>query len=239
MPTSRSEWLFRNNSPEGRLMIRCTTFLPLAACLLAVPSAGAQQPGQDPQTQPRPTAVSRGSRPPAGVPNLTPRASTATSSGYGQDPGDQYEGPGGEGGYGKGGSTGGGDSPSPAASSAGSSRAVEVILKASGVPNRNGRVDWPLGLRLLRVDEQRQQLEAQLHLAAEQVTGGGVNPQLLDEIRASVEDLRQLLLADKEQRFSMPLATYEEAERFLGKLKKTPQILAASAPATRTDPTGR
>jgi hypothetical protein len=171
-------------------MIRFTTFLPLAACLLAVSSAGAQQPG-------------------------------------------------GEGGYGKGGRTGGGDSASTAASSGGASRAVEVILKASGVPNRNGQVDWPLGLRLLRTEGQRQQLEAQLQLAAEQVTAGGVNPQLLDEIRESVEELREILAADRERRFSLALGTYEDAERFLGKLKKVPHVLAASAPAGRAEPAGR
>jgi hypothetical protein len=106
-----------------------------------------------------------------------------------------------------------------------------VILKASGVPNQHGQVVWPLGFRLLRADAQLQQLEAQLQLAAEQVTAGGANPQLLDEIRLNVKALRQLLLADKERRFSMRLAVYEDAEGFLQKLERTPKILAASAPA--------
>jgi hypothetical protein len=107
------------------------------------------------------------------------------------------------------------------------------------VPNQNGQVAWPLGFRLLRADAQLQQLEAQLQLAAEQVTAGGANPQLLDEIRLNVEALRQRLLADKERRFSMPLAVYEDAERFLEALGKTPEILAASAPAGRSEETGR
>ena len=133
-----------------------------------------------------------------------------------------------------------GDSASAGASSGGgSARALEVILTASGVPNQNGRVAWPLGLRLLRADSPRQQLEAQLQLAVEQVTAGGVNTQLLDEIRLNVEDLRQLLLADKASRFSMPLAVYEDAERFLRKLKRTPQILAASAPTGQPEATAR
>ena len=180
-------------------MTRCTTYLTLAACVMAVPSAVAQHTGQGPQDQPRLT---------------------------------------GGGGYGMGGSTGGGDSASAAASSGGGSlRALEVILKASGVPNQNGQVAWPLGLRLLRADSEMQQLEAQLQLAAEQVTAGGANPELLDEIRLNVEDLRQLLLADKERRFSMPLAAYEDAEGFLQKLQKTPKVLAASAPAGRQEAT--
>ena len=127
----------------------------------------------------------------------------------------------------------GGDSASAGASSGGgSARALEVILKASGVPNQNGRVAWPLGLRLLGAGSLMQQLEAQLRLAVEQVTAGGANPLLLDEIRLNVEALRQGLRADKEERFSMPLATYEDAERFLQKLDRMPRILAASPPAS-------
>jgi hypothetical protein len=184
-------------------MIRCTTYLTLAACVMAGRSAVAQQPGQGPPNQPR----------------------------YG-----------GAGGYGMGGSTGGGDSASaPAAASSGgsSARALEVILRASGVPNQNGRVDWPVGLRLLRDDSLRHQLEAQLQLAVEQVTAGGANPQLLDEIRRNVEALRRHLRADRARRFSMPLAAYEDAERFLQKLMRTPQILAASPPAGWVQGTAR
>jgi hypothetical protein len=114
-----------------------------------------------------------------------------------------------------------------------------VILNAGGVPNQDGQVAWPLGLRLLRVDARLQQTEAQLRLAAEQVTAGGANPQLLREVRRNVEGLRQHLLADKERRFSMPLAAYEDAERFLEALGKTPEILAASAPAGRSEEIGR
>ena len=139
------------------------------------------------------------------------------------------------------GRSGGGDDSARARASSGggSARALEVILTASGVPNQHGEVAWPLGLRLLRVDSLMQQLEAQLQLAVEQVTAGGVNPQLLDEIRLNVGDLRQRLLADKASRFSMPLAVYEDAERFLQKLKRTPQILAASAPAGQPEAAAR
>ena len=114
-----------------------------------------------------------------------------------------------------------------------------MILKASGVPNRHGQVTWPEALRLLSPDSQLQQLEAQLQLAAEQVTGGGANPHLLDEIGLNVEGLRQLLLADKAGRHSLSRAVYEDAEDFLQKLKKTPKILAASAPGSRLEATGR
>src|SRR5690348_3943404 len=56
MSASRRKWLFRKPSPEGSLMTRCTTYLTLAACVMAVPSALAQQPGQDPQSQPQAAA---------------------------------------------------------------------------------------------------------------------------------------------------------------------------------------
>ena len=247
MSESRRKWLFRDRWLEGRLMIRCTTYLTLAACVMAVPGAVAQQPGQGPQNQPRPTGVIRGSRTPVESPNRTPldnphsaNSYAGTSYGSGQYAGNGYEGSRGEVGYGMGGSAGGDDSASAGASSgAGSARALEVILKASGVPNQNGQVAWPLAFRLLRADVQTQQLEAQLQLAAEQVTAGGVNPQLPDEIRLNVEALRQFLLADKVSRFSLPLAVYEDAERFLQKLKKTPRILAVSAPAGRPEATAR
>ncbi|MFL5335823.1 MAG: hypothetical protein ACJ8H8_22245 [Geminicoccaceae bacterium] len=128
----------------------------------------------------------------------------------------------------------GGGSPSAGASSGGgSARALELILKASGVPNQNGQVAWPQAFRLLGAESLTQQLEAQLQLAVEQVTAGGVNPLLLEEIRLSVKALRQVLRADKEQRFSLTTAVYEDAERFLQKLKRTPKILAASPPVSR------
>jgi hypothetical protein len=148
-----------------------------------------------------------------------PSAVVQQPTGYGQYVADEYGGTGGEGGSGRSGSVG-----------VDSTRALEVILKASGVPNQNGKVAWPLAFRLLRADSRTEQLEAQLQLAGEQVIAGGANPELLDELRLNIEDLRQFLLADKERRFSLPLASYEDAERFLQKLKKTPKILAVSAP---------
>jgi hypothetical protein len=255
MSASRRTWLIRKPSPKGKLMIRCTTYLTLTACVLAVPAAGAQQPGQGTQDQSRPAGVIRGWRPLVEWPSLTPPAPPAspylgvplgspyagqsyagTPYAYGQYAGDGYGGAAGEGSYGTSGRAGNGDSTGAAASSGGgSARAMQVILNASGVPNQNGQVAWPLGLRLLRADAQLQQLEAQLQLAVEQVTAGGANPDLLDEIRLNIEDLRRLLLADREWRFSMPLAVYEDAELFLQTLRRTPKILAASAPAGRPE----
>jgi len=104
-----------------------------------------------------------------------------------------------------------------------------VFLTATGVRNQEGQVVWPLGLRLLRADQLREQLEAQLQLAAGQAVGGTVNPRLLDEIQRNVERFQRLLLADKKWRFSMPLAVYEDAERFLQELGRNVQVLQASS----------
>jgi hypothetical protein len=140
----------------------------------------------------------------------------------------QYSGRGGRGG----GSYSGGDSASASApSGGGSAHALEIILTASGVPNRNGQASWPFAFRVLRADALVQQVDAELRVAGEQVTAGGANPLLLDDIRLNVETLRQVLLAHKENRRSLPRVDYEDAERFLQKLQKAPQVLAGLAPA--------
>jgi hypothetical protein len=113
------------------------------------------------------------------------------------------------------------------------SQGIDTILAGSGVPMQNGKVTWPLGLRLLRVDDFLKQLEAQLQVAAGQAAVGGVNGQLTDEIRDNVETIRQALAADKEWRFSMPLTVYEDSELFLRRLAKAPTLLQASTPAGR------
>ena len=214
-------------------MIRYTTYLILAACGMAAPGAVAQQPGQGPQGQPRATAS-----PSVIAPQHDPYSANAydgTSYSYGPYAGGEYDATGGQIGAGT-----GGDSASAAApSGSGSARALEVILRASGVPNQHGQVAWPGSLRLVRADSQLQQLEAQLQLAAEQVTAGGANPQLLDEIRLNVEGLRQVLLVDQAGRHILTRAEYEDTDYFLQKLEYAPKILAASAPAARSEAPAR
>ena len=66
-------------------------------------------------------------------------------------------------------------------------------------------------------------------ILVEQVTAGGVNPQLLDEIRLNVADLRRLLLTDKVRRFSMPLTVYEDAERSKPRRSMPPAVTASDS----------
>jgi plastocyanin len=105
------------------------------------------------------------------------------------------------------------------------------VLAASGVPTDGSGLDWPLGLRILAASETdalRAQIDALFQVAALQAAFGQVNPDLLQEASHAVNRLRFLLLKDKEDRFGMPLAVYEESERFLNKLKKAPRTLLAA-----------
>jgi plastocyanin len=104
------------------------------------------------------------------------------------------------------------------------------LLTASGVPNDNGQLRWPLGLRILaapETDELREQIDALFQEAASQTASGSVSSPLIEEMRAAVKNFRRLLLKDKAERFGMPLAVYNEAERFLNQLDHAAQFLQA------------
>jgi plastocyanin len=104
------------------------------------------------------------------------------------------------------------------------------LLTASGVPNENGQLRWPLGLRILaapETDELREQIDALFHEAASQAAGGPVSSPLIQEMGEAVRKFRRLLLKDKAERFGMPLAVYNESERFLNRLEHATQLLQA------------
>jgi hypothetical protein len=100
------------------------------------------------------------------------------------------------------------------------------VLTASGVPNESGRLRWPLGLRILaapQTDELREQIDALFQEAASQIASGSVSSPLIHEMQEAVKKLRKLLLKDKAERFGMPLAVYDESERFLNHLAQAVQ----------------
>jgi plastocyanin len=109
-------------------------------------------------------------------------------------------------------------------------KTVSQVLAASGVPNKNGRLRWPRGLRVLpgrRADELRKQIDALVEMEAVQSVGGPVNASLDEELATAVSELKKLLLRDHDERFSLPtLHAYDEAEEFLGKLKHAQTLLA-------------
>ena len=94
------------------------------------------------------------------------------------------------------------------------------VLDAMGLPNGGGRLEWPLGLRILPPDERtvvlRNQIDALLGMAARQSAQGPVSPKLLQEASQAVNELHRLL-REKQTAFEASF-TYNEADRFLDKL---------------------
>jgi hypothetical protein len=107
-------------------------------------------------------------------------------------------------------------------------RSLSSLLTASGVPNDNGRLRWPLGLLILAAPETgelRQRIEALFQEAASQTAGGPVSSPLIQEMGQAVDKFRRLLLKDKAERLGMPLSVYGESERFLDRLEHAEQVL--------------
>jgi hypothetical protein len=112
--------------------------------------------------------------------------------------------------------------------------AVSKVLTASGVPNDQGRLRWPLGLQILggpetghKADTLRAQLSALFQEAAEQAAKGSADAKLLQEITRTVNRLRDLLTRDRRERGRLSGAVYDEAERFLDRLGDAEAVLRA------------
>jgi hypothetical protein len=89
-----------------------------------------------------------------------------------------------------------------------------------GLPAEDGRVQWPLGLRILPTDEAkplREQLELVLYFVATQAAEGRVNRVLIDFGLESVRDLRRLL---RTRESTMSALRYTEAMRFLERAER-------------------
>jgi hypothetical protein len=95
------------------------------------------------------------------------------------------------------------------------------VLTAAGVPYNAGRLNWPLGLRVVggpAGQELRQQVDALFQYGAQQTQSGPVSTHLTRELARSVDALRKLLLRHRQERYSLAQTTYEDAERFLARL---------------------
>jgi hypothetical protein len=89
-----------------------------------------------------------------------------------------------------------------------------------GLPAENGRVQWPLGLRILPTDETkalREQLELVFYFVATQAAEGKVNRVFIDFGLDAVSDLRRLL---RPRKSTMEAVTYAEAMRFLDRAER-------------------
>ena len=89
-----------------------------------------------------------------------------------------------------------------------------------GLPTENGRIQWPLGLRILPTSETkplREQLELVLYVVATQAAEGKVNRVFIEFGLQAVRDLRQLL---RPRESTMHAVTYVEAMRFLDRAER-------------------
>lgn len=100
-----------------------------------------------------------------------------------------------------------------------------LMMTAIGMPNQDGRLSWPLGLRILK-DPKGKELEEQLdglaQVAAIQAVQGQANARLVSEGRRLVDQIRSRL---RKEEGDMPLALYQESDRFLKKLQESFQAL--------------
>ena len=100
------------------------------------------------------------------------------------------------------------------------SRETGKILTAVGVPNDDGQLSYPLGLKVLQPGTENVQLldqiETLFQLMAMQQAGGQVNPNFAQEANVAIDRLQTLL---RGRQHNMMPNTYEEAQRYLEKLR--------------------
>jgi len=112
-------------------------------------------------------------------------------------------------------------------------RAISRLLRAAGVPNEGGQVLWPVALHVLpnpHTAELCQQIDALLQEMAIQSASGSVSPRFNEELASAVDSLRKLLLRDREERFSLPATTYDQADQFLARIKHASHLLSEAQP---------
>ena len=124
-------------------------------------------------------------------------------------------------------------SPAPAESGDGTASQTESVsinlLAAFGLPNENGRLLWPLGLRVLapaaETDPLRAQVDALAVLIAGQATQyGRADAALVHELNRAVDRLETRLAA---RSADFAEATAAEARRFLQNLRHTAKVAEA------------
>jgi plastocyanin len=113
-------------------------------------------------------------------------------------------------------------------------KGLSRALAASGVPTDGGHLRWPVAFRVLggtAADELRQQVDALFRQEAEQTQTGPVNAHVAQELARSVDELRKVLRRDRQERFSLALTSYQEADSFLAKLDHARKLLEAGLEA--------
>jgi hypothetical protein len=104
-----------------------------------------------------------------------------------------------------------------------SKKTVEMAatLTAVGLPAKDGHLNWPLGLRMLRPDEETRDLRKQFDVLVQALATQQLSSQpssgYVEQAGLALEKLRSL--AERE-RHSLSSGTYREVERFLAKLDR-------------------
>jgi hypothetical protein len=98
----------------------------------------------------------------------------------------------------------------------------DLILSALGLANKNGHLNWPLGLIALPGEQSkllREQIESVILVGASNKT---INPFLVEEARLAVERLQSQA---ESNRLSMTRGTYKDSKQFLGQLDHALKLL--------------
>ena len=98
----------------------------------------------------------------------------------------------------------------------------DPVLNALGLANRNGRLEWPLGLVALPGEQSnnlRRQVESVMLIGVNSKT---TSPALIEEARLALDRLQSLA---ESNRLSMTPGTYKDSEEFLGQLDHALRLL--------------
>jgi hypothetical protein len=125
-------------------------------------------------------------------------------------------------------SSGAGSSPYALRTSAGYGQGQGAGGPLAGLLNDEGKLDWPLALRILppgpQVSQLRQQIDARAGELQREAATGQTNPGLARELSHDVDTLRSLL-ADRAESLPVSQQALTEARRFLHKLQDTLQTV--------------
>jgi hypothetical protein len=112
-----------------------------------------------------------------------------------------------------------------------------TLLAAAGLPMSDGKLEWPLALRVLPgAEADRKRIEGLYQTAADQAAKGSLNPGLPLQIYRAVEKLEKLLARDKAERLTFSSTMYTQCEQFLRRLKQAAQTVAAASPPSASVP---
>lgn len=100
---------------------------------------------------------------------------------------------------------------------------ADELLTVSGVPLEGTAIRWPIGLRVLAPTESnglRQEVETFFQrIAQDKAKGKKVDPHVVKDLRHDLDRLQALILQDENQRWSQSWDTYQQAQRFVAKLR--------------------